>query len=228
MLSIFTTIVPPAGRATLRDNTNRERTARAVLERARQDGVGLVLFPAGLLRATDEDDVEELASTLLEAAAQLGVAIIFGIDTESLAAKHGTDLVERQRLPYFVIGQSANDGPYFWRQRSTTSTNGGDAPAETLVRRTLRVGRMLVDVFACGEIFSRPLRETVGPWFDRIILVPTHTAQGARFFRAVEWSQRVGARALLRATHAWSPATRVGSRTSDTGEIGGAYVRRWR
>jgi hypothetical protein len=165
----FSTIVPPMGRATLRANASKEKTARAVLERASEEGVSLVMFPAGFLRARDEKGLEECAATVLGTASELGVATVFGIDTKSLSAKRTTDRVVRQRLPFFIVVQSANDGPHFWRQRSTTSKYGGDAPVETLVRRAL---------------------------------VPTHTAQGARFFRAAQWSQRAGVRALLRSTHA--------------------------
>jgi hypothetical protein len=226
-LSIFTTIVPPTGRATLRANAGKEETARAVLKRASEKGISLVMFPAGFLRARDEKGLEKCAATVLDTASELGVATVFGIDTEAPSAKHATDRVVRQLLPFFIVAQSANDGPHFWRQRSTTSKNGGDAPVETLVRRTLRVGKTRVDVFACGEVFNQPLRNRVGPWSDRVVLVPTHTAQGARFFRAAQWSQHAGVRALLRSTHAWSPATSVGSRTSNVGQVGGAQVRRW-
>jgi hypothetical protein len=226
-MKIFTTIVPPTGRGSLVENERREQSAREVIDRAHANGAQLVLFPSGLLRARREDEIEAQARDLLAHASMRGVAIVFGIDTESLAAKHAAKRVEHERLPFFLVAQSRDDGPYYWRQRSTTSSNGGDAPVSTLVRRSLLVQRTRVDVLACGEVFNHVLRADAGPWADRIIVNPTHTAHGARFFHARTWARQCGSSALLRATHAWSAATAVGSRTSNVGVVGGTYVRSW-
>ncbi|HET9626407.1 MAG TPA: hypothetical protein VFP84_33830 [Kofleriaceae bacterium] len=230
MPSIFTTIVPPDEDTSTAANTRREQMACAVLEHAHKEGAQLLVFPAGFLRARN-GDVEASARTLLAKATDLGVAIIFGIDTDaksiSLDAKHEDHRIAEESLPYFIVAKSKDDGPYYWRQRSSTSWNGYNIPAGLLAPRSLQVDHLTVDVFACGEIFSRPLRDRLESWDDRILVVPTHTAQGSRFFRAVEWAQGAGVRAILRATHAWSPATSTGSQTEALGQVGGVYVYRW-
>lgn len=222
MPSIFTTVVPPDGRGMSRANAERLRGARAVLERAHVDGISLVVFPAGFLSAKDERGAE--SSSLLEMAARLGVAIIFGVDTQPPSEKNSGDLVARGCLPFFVVAQSMDEGPYFWRQRSTTTANGHDVP-EPPTRRKLRVARQDIDVLACGEVFNHRFRDELGPWTDRIVVAPSHTARGARFFRAREWAASAGIRAMLRAVHSQSPLTQTGADT--VGRIDETTIYRW-
>jgi hypothetical protein len=216
-------IAAPDGRGTARANAGRLVAASEALRRAAAERAQLVVLPAGFLRAEGEDGVRAIAAPVLSVARGLGVAVVVGVDTRPLGSPPAASAVACGALPYFLVAAAPGRAAVVWRQRSTSGADAHDAPPPH-ARRTLRVGDTDVDVFACGEIYSPPLRAAAEAGKPRVVIVASHAATGARFFQAERWAERAGARALLRATHARSPATSTGSPTSLLAELPGAWL----
>lgn len=222
-MRIWTTTVADDGTRELARNAERIEAAESLVARAARDGAALVVLPAGFLRARKASDVPDVAARLTRRARSAGVVIVVGVD--ACAAGAELDLgrcVDRGSLPFFVVASGTSGRARTWRQRSTSSADGGRVA--DVARRTIAVGEREIDVLACGEVWSPRLRTELGPWSGRVVVAPSHAAAGARFWAARRWADGEGAR-LVRAVHASQPA--AVAEGAPAWDDGPAWLRAW-
>lgn len=190
---------------------NRARISSAceLIEKAAGDGALLVVLPGGFLFG----DEHRVGDEIVAVARRQRLAVAFGVSScarskarrgKGHPAAKGTRR-SADGLPYFVVGIGTEGTEQTWQQRSTSRADGWDlGPAEP-EHRFLEVDGRQVDVLACGEVFSRTLREACLTWGIRVIVSPFHTAARSRYHHAVEWARnhRIS---CLRAVHTASSA----------------------
>lgn len=200
-MKIVTTTAFRQGFGNAASNPARIRDACQVLDEAAEEGARIVLLPAGFLCAPEGWQLR-VGAKIVAHAEKRRVAVVFGVDTS--AAKQTKRPSKRDETnrhwPFFIVACGTSGAHQLWRQRSTSRANGAEVD-EHPERRVVDVDGELVDVLACGEVFSAVLRAACKTWGTRRMVVPFHTAAGSRFSNALSWSEQNGI-CCVRAVHA--------------------------
>lgn len=187
-------------------NELRVAGARAVLAWAAEKQADLVVLPAGYLRARaiKAASVHAAAAPVLRAAHETEMAVIVGVDAcEQDFRVIDPTWVEKGDVPQWLAAWSPESrAAFYWRQRSTTSSDAHLVPEKASEEvRLLVVGRALVGVVACGEGFNPKLREKLLAAKPALAVMPAHIASGIRHWQALSRLAENGV-PTLRAVHA--------------------------
>lgn len=202
-MRIATTVATPMGFGESTSNRMRIKDACIVIDAATEAGARMLVLPAGLLHVAHGAQ-EHAGAEIVARARERRIAVVFGADTRGGSRLKRANKQKRvnREWPFFVVAQGTTDSCLIWRQRCTSRANGSDIDGEP-ERRFIEVDGELVDVLACGEVFSPVLRAACETWGTRRIVVPFHSAAGSRFSNAVAWARRNRMR-CVRAVHAKS------------------------
>ncbi|MGE6760655.1 hypothetical protein ACQKGO_21740 [Corallococcus interemptor] len=217
MTTIASVVVGGGGFRDPMAQVSRMKFAAQIAAYCRGRGAEIALLPAGYLLSADaKENPRDSAEALAKAFS--GLCLIAGVDSAnakklgSSKAQNGKSLdkwTRNESLPFWAFASDSSGTVLtFFRQRSTTSSNGavaGQPSQAEQQHRTVKLAGLKCYLLACGELFNpflRPLLEKERGF--SLIAHLAHQGLGRTFPKTFPALANATGAWVINAQHTWS------------------------
>ncbi len=182
------------------ENQRRLTAMEALLDKAKEEKVDLVVLPGGYFATNGNVQNTPLLRQIWAAIKTRRVPVCFGIDAAQKVLK-------KKKQRGYACAWTPQDGCvpiplHLWRQRSMTWRDR-ISHHEASERRYVHIGKRRVTLLMCGEVFNRQICGATQGQGIQIVVDMVHTGKGFRSTRTLEmWSSAQPISAALLSCHA--------------------------